>query len=185
MKTIHLFIIFIIVVLIQLLIPIQMIFNQESILADGTAYRFRTQPIDPTDPFKGKYITLNYEISSMTTTDSLWITNEEIYVYLKEDSLGFAEIEKISKQQLENDRDYVIAEVGWYNAYSHQLNIDLPFDRFYMEESKAKPAEVAFTKAQRDSLPNNTYALVYVKDGEAVLDNVFINDVPIAKYVEE
>ncbi|MBE9489361.1 MAG: GDYXXLXY domain-containing protein, partial [Bacteroidetes bacterium] len=139
----------------------------------------------PTDPFKGKYITLNYEISSMTTTDSLWITNEEIYVYLKKDSLGFAEIEKISKQQLENDRDYVIAEVGRYNTYTHQLNIDLPFDRFYMEESKAKPAEAAFTKAQRDSLPNNTYALVYVKDGEAVLDNVFINDVPIAKYVEE
>jgi len=53
-----------------------------------------------------------------------------------------------------------------------------------MEESKAKPAEDAFRKAQRDSLPNNTYALVYVKDGKAVLDNVFINDVPIAKYVD-
>jgi len=185
MKKIHIFIIFILVVLAQLFIPAQMIFNQESILDNGTAYKFRTQPIDPSDPFRGKYITLRYEISSIPTRDSLWITNEDVYVYLKKDSLGFAKVEQLSKHTLENDKDYVIAEVGWYNIYSHQLNINLPFNRFYMEESKAKPAEDAFREAQRDSIPNNTYALVYVKDGEAVLYNVFINDIPIAKYVDQ
>ncbi len=182
MKKIHIFIIFILVVLAQLFIPSQMIFNRESILEDGTAYRFKTQPIDPTDPFRGKYITLRYEISSITTSDSLWITNEDVYIYLKKDSLGFAKVAKVSKHLLKDDKDYIIAKVGWY--YSHQLNVNLPFDRFYMEESKAKPAEDTFREAQRDSLPNNIYALVYIKDGEAVLDNVFINDVPIAKYVD-
>ena len=53
-----------------------------------------------------------------------------------------------------------------------------------MEESKAKPAEDAYRKAQRDTIPNNTYALVYIKEGKAVLENVIINEVPIADYVE-
>lgn len=52
-----------------------------------------------------------------------------------------------------------------------------------MNETKAYDAELAH--AQQDSLPNNTYALVYVLNGMGVLDNVFINDVPIADYVEK
>ena len=185
MKTIHIFIIFIVLAFIQLFVPAQMIFNQEHILDNGTAYKFKTQPIDPTDPFRGKYITLRYDISPITTTDSLWTPNEDIYIYLKKDSLGFAKVEQISRDRLKNDKDYVIAKVGWYNIYSHQLNVNLPFNRFYMKESKAYDAEVAHRKAQRDSIPNNTYAIVYVNKGETVLDNVFINDVPIAKYVED
>ncbi|WP_272024070.1 hypothetical protein [Olleya namhaensis] len=53
-----------------------------------------------------------------------------------------------------------------------------------MEESKAYPAEMAYRKASRQGLVNNTYALVYVKNGYSVLEDVFINDVPIGTYVE-
>ena len=60
-----------------------------------------------------------------------------------------------------------------------------PFNEFYMNEAKAYDAELAHAQAQRDSLPNNTYALVYLLKGKAVLDNVFINDIPIADYVEK
>ena len=56
MKTIHTFIIFIVVAIAQLFIPTQMILNQETILKTGKPYRFKTQPVDPSDPFKGKYI---------------------------------------------------------------------------------------------------------------------------------
>ncbi|OEJ99084.1 hypothetical protein A8C32_07870 [Flavivirga aquatica] len=54
-----------------------------------------------------------------------------------------------------------------------------------MEESKAYDAEVAVRKAQQDSLPNNTYALVYVKNGEAVLEDVIINEISIKDYVKK
>ena len=54
-----------------------------------------------------------------------------------------------------------------------------------MEETKAKPAEDVYRKAHRDSLPNNIYGLVYIKDGEAVLKDVIINGMSISKYVEE
>ncbi|MDO5989587.1 GDYXXLXY domain-containing protein [Flavivirga amylovorans] len=185
-KTIHIFIIFIIVVLAQLFIPFQMIFNQETILEKGKAYKFKTQPVDPTDPFKGKYITLNYEINRYKTNDSLWERNEAIYVYLTKDSLGFAKIAAINKEVLlNNGNDYIKAKARWYSKYSKELSIELPFNRYYMEETKAYNAEVAVRNRQRDSLPNNTYALVYVKDGEAVLDDVIIDDMSIKDYVEK
>lgn len=184
-KSKHLFMLFALVAVVQLFIPIQMIFGQETILDTGTAYKFKTQPIDPSDPFRGKYITLRYDMNSAISQDSLWERREDVYVYIKKDSLGFAELTQVSKTPLAINEDYVIAKASWYNKNASTLNFNLPFNRFYMEESKAKPAEDAFRIAQRDSLPNNTYGLVYIKDGESVLKDVLINEIPIAEYVEQ
>ena len=49
------------------------------------------------------------------------------------------------------------------------MNFQLPFNTFYMEETKAYDAEMAYVEANRDSLSNNIYALVYIKDDHAVL----------------
>ncbi|OUR92691.1 hypothetical protein A9Q87_06540 [Flavobacteriales bacterium 34_180_T64] len=184
MKTLYIFIIFIIVAVAQLYIPAQMILDQEQVLETGTAYKFRTQPIDPSDPFRGKYITLNYELDAFATKDSDWKRNDEVFVYLKKDELGFAKIDKLSKHKLESGNDYVIAKVTYYNSYSEILRFNYNFDRFYMNEDKAYDAKVAHREAQRDSSSNTTYAVVYISNGNAVLDNVLINDIPISKFVE-
>ncbi|WP_197077361.1 GDYXXLXY domain-containing protein [Lacinutrix sp. Hel_I_90] len=187
MKLIYLFMLFVALAITQLFVPVHMIFGEENVLNTGKAYKFKTAPVDPSDPYRGKYITLQYDINSITTNDSIWKRNEAIYVYIEEDSLGFAELVKVSKTPLAIENDYVIAEVNWYDDYVKKVNFQLPFNRFYMEESKAKPAELAFRKAQRDSLPNNVYALVFIKEGKAVLQDVFINDIPIAEsaYLKE
>jgi len=185
MKTLHIFIIFVIVALAQLFIPAKMILDQEDILETGTVYKFKTRPVDPSDPFRGKYITLNYDMNSTQSNDTLWERKQDVYVYLNKDNLGFAELFRVSKEPLDIENDYVIAEVSRYNKNTQKVNFNLLFNRFYMEESKAKPAEDAYRKVQRDSLPNNIYGLVYIKDGEAVLNDVIINNVSIAKYVEE
>lgn len=183
MKTIHIFILFIVVAVAQIFVPAQMIFNKESIINEGTAYKFKTQPVDPSDPYRGKYINLSYEQNSFITTDSIWGRQDKVFVYLETDSLGFAKVNQVSKAPLNLNKDFVIAEVSWYNKRDQKLNFNLPFNRYYMEETKAYDAEVAVRNNQRDSLPNSTYALVYVKDGEAVLNDVIINDISIKDYV--
>ena len=186
MKTIHIFLLFIAVALIQIFVPAQVIFNQEAVIEKGKAYKFKTQPVDPNDPFRGKYITLNYGARSFKTKDSLWERNESIFVYLTKDSLGYAKVDTVSRGVLfENKKDYLKANVGWYSKYTNTLNIDFPFNRYYMEETKAYDAEMAVRERQRDSLPDNTYALVYVKEGEAVLKDVLIDEMSIKDYVEE
>lgn len=185
MKTIHILILFIVVAIAQLFIPAKMIFNREAIIEKGTVYKFKTQPVDPNDPFRGKYINLNYDVRSFVTSDTLWERQDQVYVYLDTDSLGFAKVNEVSKMPLNLEKDFILAEVSWYNKREHTLNFNLPFNRYYMEETKAYDAEVAVRNAQRDSIPNNTCALVYIKDGEAVLNDVIINEISIKDYVEK
>lgn len=167
---------------VQLSIPAKMIYNQEDTIANGTAYKFKTQPIDPTDPFRGKYIVLNYEMDSFETDDDSWVDYKgNVFVYLKTNSDGFAEVKAVSKTKLDISDDYVIAE-SRYN-YGTEVNFDLPFNRFYMNENKAYDAEISVRKAQNDSA-KVCYGLVMVKNGSAVLENVFINEQPIKEFVE-
>lgn len=184
MKTKYIFILFIILAIVQLSIPAQMISHRESILNEGEAFKFKTQPIDPSDPFKGKYIVLNYDLDKFESNEDDWARTARVYVSIATDSLGFAKVTAIHKEAPQTGV-YVEAQVNWYNANNKELHFRLPFNEFYMEESKAYDAEVAHRNAQRDSMPNNTYALVYIKDGEAVLDNVFINEISIADFVEQ
>jgi hypothetical protein len=184
MKRLYILLVFVILAVVQIAVPAQMIFNRESILKSGTSYKFKTEPVDPSDPFKGKYIYLNYELDHIMMDDKDWKRNQHIYISISNDSLGFV---KATAAHLEPPKsgDFISAKVDWYNDYDSALYFTVPFTEFYMDEYKAYDAEVAHREAQRDSLPNATYALVYVMEGEAVLDNVFINNIPIAIFVEQ
>jgi len=167
---------------VQLFVPSQMIYQQEDALKTGKAYKFKTLPIDPTDPFRGKFIILNYDLNSFETQEDWSQYNGNVYVYLKTNAEGFADVKTVSKTALDNSDDYVIAE-SKYN-YGKKVNFDLPFDRFYMNENKAYDAELSVRQAQVDTT-KVCYGLVYVKEGTAVLENVFIDDKTIKEFVEE
>lgn len=184
MKTKYLIIAFAITALLQISAPLKMIYDSESTERNGVEYKFRTAPIDPSDPFRGKYITLSFDIdiTSVQTNDTTWVRNEPIFVSLAKDSLGFAKIGDVSREKPKDNTDYIATTVGYY--YGQDLHINIPFDRFYMEEGKAYDAEVAYRDFNRDSINTKpTYALVAVKDGNAVLKNVIIDDMPIKDYV--
>jgi len=182
MKIIYISICFVIISIAQIGVPVHMIMDSEDALLSGNAYKFRTRPIDPMDPFRGKYITLQYEINRFNSEET-YVKGEEIYVYLKEDEEGFAEVSYVSKVLLPNKGDYVLANVTYDRKDS--VHFQLPFNVFYMEESKAYDAELAYNKINRDRSCDNVYALVYVKNDKAVIENVFIDNVPISKYVEK
>ena len=176
---------FIIMVAAQWFVPGKIISDQESALTNGTPYKFKTQPIDPNDPFRGKYVWLNYEMASTKTADSIWEYKQPVYVYIKTGADGYVEATVASKVLLDTDQDYVKAEAGYYR--DEQIYFELAFDRFYMEESKALDAEKGIRRTQlrrQDSLAPVCYALVYVKDDIAVLDNVFIGEVSLKEFVE-
>jgi len=163
-----------------------MISSKESVLRNGVPYKFKTRPVDPTDPFRGKYITLNYELCTAKTNDTLWSRNDDIYIKLQTDSLGFAKVEEVSRSEFKNSDDFVRGTVAWGGSKDGTVNFNLEFNRYYMEESKAYDAEVAAIESVRDSLPNNdTYAVVYIKEGNAVLSDVIINEMSIKDYVEK
>lgn len=176
---------FILVALVQLFVPAKMIWNRERIIDSGTEFKFKTEPIDPTDPFRGKYITLRYDENTFQVEDeSEWYRDEDVYVSLKTDDEGFVKISAVSKGKPMNDNAFVMAKVR-YTSYdsTNTLTIRYPFDRYYMEESKAYEAEKIHRQSQRDS-SHLTYALVSIRDGKAVLKDVLIDEVSIREIVK-
>ncbi|MBQ4822908.1 GDYXXLXY domain-containing protein [Aquimarina sp. MMG016] len=183
MKTIYILVLFVVVAIAQIFVPAHMIWNNEDTITTGKPYRFKTMPIDPTDPFRGKYITLRYDMNRYEISDSTYVYGDKIYVYIQNDEHGFAKVDQISKEELDIDQDYVIAKVT--GNYNNKVKFRLPFNRYYMEETKAPKAELAYVKANRDSLIDNVYGLVYIKGDAAVLEDVIINDVSIKEYVDQ
>ena len=78
-----------VVALVQLYVPAAMILEREEVLATGKAYKFRVAPVDPNDPFRGKYITLRYRHNTIQVADAgQWESGQEVYVLLRRDRAG-------------------------------------------------------------------------------------------------
>lgn len=178
--------VFILVALVQLFVPAKMIWDKEDILDTGMEYKFKTAPIDPTDPLRGKYITLSYDESTVSVpSEEDWMTGDLIYVFFATGKDGFARIESVSKTRPTDNQSFVEAKVRFVipGNPKKQLTIDYPFDRYYMEESKAHEAELMYRQAEQDT-SKVTYALVSIKDGEAVLKDVLIDGTSIREIVK-
>src|SRR5690606_9569132 len=182
MKTKNMFILFMVVAIAQAFVPLKMIYDTEKINDEGTVYKFKTQPIDPNDPFRGKYVTLRFEAENFKTTDTTWNRNEDVYVCIENDNEGYASIKEILKEKPQ-EGDYFKAKTVYF--VSGGLRLNFPFDRYYMEESKAPQAEAAYRKYSTAENPKPAYALVAIKDGDTYLKVVIVDDKPIREYVIE
>lgn len=176
--------------LIQIAIPLSMISSLEAVVLKGSAYKFRTAPVDPYDPFRGKYVSLRFDMREYCSAihPALPEKGDIAYILLSTDSAGFASIAGIQTYMPQTEgEDWLEVAVDF--RYIHDdstsacFGIDLPFDRFYMEEKKAPAAERAYWDANAsDSL--DCWAMVKVRDGEGVIENLYINELPINKWVE-
>ena len=183
MKTKYILGLFLIVALLQASVPLKMIYDSEMTQSEGAEYKFRTEPIDPTDPFRGKYITLSFDTDELQTKDTTWVQNEKVFVYIEKDTAGFAKVREVSRTELNTDADYFIATVNYYADYDKTLRIYFPFNRYYMEEGKALEAEQLYQRHSRRENAKPAYALVAIRNGNAVLKDVIVNNMPIREYV--
>lgn len=173
---------FFIMAIAQWVVPINMITGSEKVLKKGQLFKFKTRPVDPNDPFRGKYIQLDFEANTFEfETGDDWTRGAAVFVELIEDIEGYAQIKRIHKTPPSDDISYIKAKIRYQfkvTDTTQRITVDYPFDRFYMEESKALPAEKMYRKRAREE-HTITYAEVYINEGDAVLENVFIDGVPI------
>lgn len=169
--------------LLQWFVPAKMIYDTEALLREGTSYKFKTQPIDPSDPFRGKYVTLNFEAQAVTLADSSdWVPGDEAYVIFTTDSAGFATAVSIDRAEPPTG-PFLKTTVSYLSSNEDfRVFFDLPFERFYLEESKASQAEQIYWSSQRDST-QVTYGLVNIGTGTAVLKDLMINDTSIVEII--
>lgn len=163
--------------------PFNMIWQTEKVLKNGTAYRFLLQPIDPYDAFRGRYIILNYNNELLPVQDSM-NAFQEIYVTLGKDSLGYSRFESVLTNP-PKDRDYIKTQVDYYT--NGKVQIALPENiRYYYANEKTAPEIEKYTlrPRQADSIQNQAYAIIRIRKGEAVVEELYINDLSVKEFLK-
>lgn len=178
MKKSYIYLLFGLMVIAQIFASAQIVYKYEKTIASDSVYKFRTAPVDPSDPFRGKSITLNFEIDSYETSDNSWENYTKGYAYFSKDANGYAVLETLSKELL-TDSNFEYVEVEIYNYYGDAVHFNLPFDTYYMEESKAYDAEVLYQENNSNEKEQDIYAVVHIKNGTHVLTDVIIDGVSI------
>lgn len=172
-------ILFSVLALVQLAVPFQMIFHRQDILDSGKIWRFRTAPVDPNDPFRGKYVYLNYDHTNFTVkSKDRWKSGQMVFANLTTDEKGYAKVVSIASHK-PNNPDYVKAKIDYvFGLNKPTLAISYPFDRFYVNEYKAEKAEQIYNESSQD-VKKEAYAIVLLKEGEGVISDVMVDNISI------
>lgn len=166
----------------QLFVPVSMIVQRERVLHNGAVYKFKTVPVDPYDVMRGRYVSLQVEQAQFDLADTAQFDiGQRVYAVLAQDQHGYAQVIDVTTQPPEN-ADYVSAGIRWKNGGF--IMLDLPFDRYYVNEHKAPQAEQLYRK--HTALPDSsTYITVRVLRGRAVLEELYIDNRPLPSYFEK
>jgi len=171
---------FAVLVIAQLAVPAWMIVSREWTLRQGNTFKFHTAPVDPYDPFRGRYVALRLEPDeARAPVETQLDYNQRMVAVLETDAEGYA---KVSELRLEPPPEGDFIRVHAWPRDATMVGIHWPFDRYYMDERLAPEAE----KAYRDHNlreERNAHVTVRVRSGNAVLEDLFIENVPVREYV--
>src|SRR5262245_64407221 len=102
MKNLRL-IVFILVAFAQLAVPASVVWKRSQTLSHGRVWKFKTEPVDPIDAIRGRYVALRFAAEKAKATPEPLIkgsSSDQIFVTLKEDLEGFAQVDQISTERI-------------------------------------------------------------------------------------
>ena len=141
--------------------------------------------MDPYDAFRGRYVALNYEAASFTNHvpdgEPYRRRRPTLYASIENDADGFAQVTALHRNR--PDAGAYMNVKAW-NTHRTDVRLQFPFDRFYLEESLAPKAESLYLENNRRGA-TNTYAIVKVLDGFAVLEDLIIDGRPVLEYAND
>lgn len=179
-KNRKIFWLFILVAMIQVAVPLSMIWHWEDVLQNGRQYTWVTVPIDPYDALKGRYVDLQFKETKGPVQGGITLkSGQAAYALIVEDEQGYAFISGVSNVRPEGN-SYVKVEVS-YVQDDQIVHFSLPFKRYYMQEYLAPKAEIAY----RENASKECVVLVRIKDGYGVVEQLYIGDKTMYEYLRE
>ncbi|MDX2109804.1 MAG: GDYXXLXY domain-containing protein [Verrucomicrobiota bacterium] len=187
-----LWLLFAVAAIAQVAIPLALIYRFEHILAKGEPVHFRMTPRDPYDPFRGRYMRLNFSIGTnhpIAEATSL-VRHQTAYAILDIDPDGFATVKELTPYKPWKGR-FLKVKVTW--AQGSTAAFVVPFDRYYMNETRAPEAERQLAERLRntasttntDPALSKDYAIVRLLDGRGVVEDLVLDGKPIREWLKE
>jgi len=171
--------IFCVVALAQLAVPAAMVWQREQTLNHGRVWKFRTAPVGPVDVIRGRYIALRFAAEEFTATSKFEAGDNFVYAVLKEGVDRFAEIDHLTAEPVRTNDAVPVESVWWSGGKQH---VRFPFNKFWVAEANAPAAERAYAEnSRRDN--QNAYVTVRVRDGDAALDQLYLDNQPLSDYL--
>lgn len=173
----------------QWAVPVHLIQRGQAALDEGAPYRFRTAPVDPVDPFRGRYVVLDFVAASVAQPQAAarYAHGERGYAPIRVGSDGFAVLDPPLPQPPASG-DYLQVRVTW--AGEDELRLQLPFDRYYLDEHLAPEAERRYRDSNRvdadgvdDARP--AWVQVRVRDGYALIEELYIDGRPVRELLRD
>ena len=175
------------VMLLYLWFPYSMIADQQRILKNGEVFRFRPQPIDPYDAFRGRYIILRFvdQTIDFSNAQETFQYDDLVYVKLEKDSLGYYNFSNPSLEK-PSAQHFIKTRVLYTNK--DQVTVDVPenMQQYYLNEKLAPLAEEKFRELTRDADEGevNVYLDARVLEGEVLIEELYFEDKPVAEYLK-
>jgi len=129
----------------------------------GETIVLATQPVDPFDPFRGQYMTINYEISRIDNAEG-FKEGDTAYVALKEDGQGIWRKESVAKSKPDKG-DFIRGDVTSVNGNS--IRIEYGIEQFFFERHANLPTR------------NITVEAMVANSGRAKLVQLLHNGKPV------
>ena len=153
-----LLVVLLLTLLVQISVPIYMIWEKYDVLKNGTEVKVKVESIDPYDAFRGRYVSLWYD------NDLKYDETKGKYGVLEINQDGFAIVKKVVKERPKN---------GLYLTSEDDDYFRFPFDRYYMEETLAPMAEKVLVEEKE------AYVTIRIKGDKAIISGLYIEGKPI------
>ncbi|MBS1581880.1 MAG: GDYXXLXY domain-containing protein [Bacteroidetes bacterium] len=182
---------FMLVAVAQWAVPLWTVAGKERVLREGVPFKFKLRPIDPTDPFRGEYVVLRYAAFEGPFPLPAGAPGQgelDAYAVLENGPDGFARVHHLEMTEPASG-DHVRV-TGLVYTMSDTANVAVhdvapPFDRYYLEEGGGHVAE-DLVRWRPDTLGmREAYALVRVRKGEGVIEDLVIDGRPVRAWIEE
>ena len=168
-------IVFVFLALAQLAVPGSLIWKREHTLRLGSVWKFRTAPVDPIDAFRGRYVSLQFDVETQQVSPPENAGyGDTVFVTLKQNAEGFAEIDQVLSSKPSGD--------AFLEAKLSGKSISLPFDKYWVTERDAPAAEAAYQNLSRRG-QQNAFASVRVFRGDAALEQLYLDNQPLGDYL--
>jgi len=181
-----LLVVFIIMSLVQLFIPVKMVLDNEDVLADGVRYQLKIAKLNPETAIYGDFIRLKFDHNFIYADKDIWQAGEPAYVQLAVREDSFAEISSIQKAMLSETKDYVYVKIYDIEKSdtADKLLIEYPGINYFIKEmGRQEQKKKIVTQFFNDTV--NAKAIVFVKEGNLLLKEILIDEVPLRERISE